>query len=156
MPMFFARHRTAVGAERLRQFEGVFRNFWGPTVIAGLWHLVCADMAFDSANLKIVQHFPETLALVIPALAIALALAGCAQTQHAADWLASHRAQKAAANLKAAAAALDCGLIAPGAALSREIAGLVKAGEATVDRAGKAHAVSAAICEALGGTSAAR
>lgn len=93
---------------------------------------------------------------MIEALAIALALAGCAQTQRAADWLASDRAQKAAANLKTAAAALDCGLVAPGAALSREIARLVEAGEAAVDRAGKVDTVSAAVCEALGGTPAGR
>lgn len=92
----------------------------------------------------------------IAALAIALALAGCAQAQQAADWLASDKARKAAANLTAAAAAFDCGLVAPGAALSREIARLVEAGEAAVDRAGKVHAVSAAVCGALGGVPARR
>ena len=88
----------------------------------------------------------------LTALALALALAGCAQTQQAADWLASDKAQKAAANLKTIAAAIDCGLVVSGAALSKEIAGIVEAGQAAIDRTGKVYAVSAAICEALGGT----
>ena len=90
------------------------------------------------------------------ALMLALALAGCAQTRQAADWLASDKAQKAAANLRAAAVALDCGLVVSGAALSRQIANLVDAGEAAVDKAGKVYAVSNAVCEALGGAAPAR
>ncbi|HMN71808.1 MAG TPA: hypothetical protein PKA55_08055 [Rhodoblastus sp.] len=85
------------------------------------------------------------------AIALALALAGCARTQQAADWLASDKAQKAFANLRTAAAAIDCGLVVSGATLSREIAQLIDAGRATVDRAGKVRAVSAAVCAALGG-----
>ncbi len=85
------------------------------------------------------------------AIALALTLAGCAQSQQAVDWLASDKAQKAAANLKTAAAAIDCGLVVSGAALSQEIARLVEAGAAAVDRAGKVHAVSVAVCATLGG-----
>lgn len=92
----------------------------------------------------------------LAAMSLALALAGCAQTQQAADWLASDRAQKAAGNLRNIAAAIDCGLVVSGAALSQEIARLVDAGQAAIDRAGKVHAVSIAICEALGGGAAAR
>ena len=87
----------------------------------------------------------------IAAMWLALALAGCAQTQQAADWLASDRAQKAAANLKNLAAAIDCGLVVSGAALSKEIAAIVDAGQATIDRTGKLYAVSAAVCGALEG-----
>lgn len=90
------------------------------------------------------------------ALSLALALAGCAQTQQAADWLASDRAQKAAGNLKTLAAAIDCGLVVSGAALSQEIARLVDAGQAVIDRTGKVRAVSIAICAALGGGAASR
>ena len=86
-------------------------------------------------------------------LACALALGGCAQTREAAEWLASDKAQKAAANLKGLAAAIDCGLVVPGAALSREIARAVDAGQAAVDRAGRVYAASAAVCAALGGAS---
>jgi hypothetical protein len=78
-----------------------------------------------------------------------LALAGCASLQKAADWLADPRTAQAAANLRTLASAVDCGLVAPGAALARDIAEAVEAGQATVDRAGKVHAVSAAICAAL-------
>ena len=87
----------------------------------------------------------------IVAIALALALAGCAQGQQAAEWLASDRAQKAAANLKGLAAAIDCGLVVPGAALSQEIVRAVDAGQAAVDRAGRVYATSAALCAALGG-----
>lgn len=92
----------------------------------------------------------------IAAMWLALALAGCAQTQQAADWLASDRAQKAAANFKALAAAIDCGFVVSGAALSKEIAAIVDAGRAAIDRTGKVYAVSAAVCDALGGGSASR
>jgi len=88
------------------------------------------------------------------ALSLAIALAGCAQTRQAADWLASDRAQKAAANLKTVAAAIDCGLVVSGATLSQDIARIVEAGQAVVDRAGKVRAVSSAVCQALGGVSA--
>lgn len=87
----------------------------------------------------------------IAAVALALALAACAQTQQAADWLASDKAQKAAENLKTIAAVIDCGLAVSGAALSKEIARIVNAGEAAIDRTGKVYAVSAAVCDALGG-----
>ncbi len=93
---------------------------------------------------------------ILAAFTLALALAGCAQMRTTVDWLASDKTQKAAANLKAAAAAIDCGLVVPGAALSEQIARLVETGEAAVDRTGKVRAVSAAICEALGGASSAR
>ncbi|MFT4097191.1 MAG: hypothetical protein QM651_08690 [Rhodoblastus sp.] len=83
--------------------------------------------------------------------ALALALAGCVQAQQAADWLASDKAQKVAANLETAAAAFDCGIVVSGAALSLEIARMVDAGHAAIDRAGKVHAVSTAVCAALGG-----
>ena len=66
----------------------------------------------------------------IAAVAVALTLAACAQTQQAADWLASDKAQKAAANLKTIAAAIDCGLVVSSAALSKQIAQIVDAGEA--------------------------
>ena len=85
------------------------------------------------------------------ALSLALSLAACAQAQQAADWLASDKAQKAAANLKTVAAAIDCGLVVSGAALSKDIARIVDAGEAAIDRTGKVYAVSAAVCDALGG-----
>lgn len=88
------------------------------------------------------------------AISVALALAGCAGMQQAGDWLASDRARKAAANLKTIVAALDCGLVVSGAAMSMEIARIVDAGKAAVDRTGKVYAVSAAACESLGGTSA--
>ena len=87
----------------------------------------------------------------IAAVAVALTLAACAQTQQAADWLASDKAQKAAANLKTIAAAIDCGLVVSSAALSKQIAQIVDAGEAAIDRTGKVHAVSAAVCEVLDG-----
>lgn len=86
----------------------------------------------------------------IAAMWFALALAGCAQTQQAADWLASDRAQKAAGNLRSLAAAIDCGLVVSGAALSKDIAAIVDAGQAAIDRTGKVHAVSVAVCDALG------
>jgi len=92
----------------------------------------------------------------IVAIALALALAGCAQGQQAAEWLASDRAQKAAANLKTLAVAIDCGVVVSGAALSKDIAAIVEAGQAAIDRAGKVHAVSMAVCDALGGSSAGR
>ena len=87
----------------------------------------------------------------IAAIALMLTLAGCAQTREAAEWLASDKARTAAANLKAAAAAIDCGLVAPSAALSQEIARALEAGQATIDRAGRVRAASAALCDALGG-----
>lgn len=87
----------------------------------------------------------------IAVLAVALALAGCAQTREAAEWLASDKAQKAAANLKGLAAAIDCGLVVPGAALSQELARAVDARQAAIDKAGRVHAASAAVCAALGG-----
>jgi len=92
----------------------------------------------------------------LAAMSLALALAGCAQTQQAADWLASDRAQKAAANLKALAVAIDCGLVVSGAAVSQEIARVVDAGRAAIDRTGKVYAVSLAVCEVLGGSAANR
>ena len=64
---------------------------------------------------------------------------------------AHEKAQKAAANLKTIAAAIDCGLVVSSAALSKQIAQIVDAGEAAIDRTGKVHAVSAAVCEALDG-----
>lgn len=88
----------------------------------------------------------------VATVALALTLAACAQTREAADWLASDKAREAAANLKTIAAAIDCGLVVSGAALSTEVARIVDAGEAAIDGAGKVHAVSAAVCEALGGT----
>ncbi|MFV0279229.1 MAG: hypothetical protein ACK5JM_00545 [Rhodoblastus sp.] len=88
------------------------------------------------------------------AIAFALTFAGCAATRQAADWLASDKAQKAAINLKTLANAVDCGLVLPAAALSREIARAVEAGQASLDTTGKVHAVSAAICDSLGGVSA--
>ncbi len=89
----------------------------------------------------------------LAAVWLALALTGCARTQQAADWLPSDKARTAAANLGHIAATIDCGLVVPGAALSTGIARIVDAGRAAIDRAGKVHAVSAAICEALGGAS---
>ena len=92
----------------------------------------------------------------LAAMSLALGLAGCVPTQQAADWLASDRAQKAAANLKTLAVAIDCGVVVSGAALSKDIAAIVEAGQAAIDRAGKVHAVSMAVCDALGGSSAGR
>jgi len=85
------------------------------------------------------------------AIALALTLAGCAQSQQAVDWLASDKAQKAAVNLKGLTVAIDCGLVVPGAALSQEIARAVDARQAAVDRAGRIYATSAELCAALGG-----
>ena len=89
--------------------------------------------------------------LKIALLACAMALCGCGQTREAAEWLASDKAQKAAANLKGLAVAIDCGLVLPGAALSQEIARAVDARQAAVDRAGRVYATSAALCAALDG-----
>ena len=87
----------------------------------------------------------------IAAIALMLALPGCAQTRETAEWLASDKARTAVANFKAAAAAIDCGFTAPGAALSHEIARALEAGQAKIDRAGRVRAASAALCDALGG-----
>lgn len=81
--------------------------------------------------------------------ASALALAGCSALQKASDWLADPKTAQAAINLRTLASAVDCGLVAPGAVLARAIAEAVEAGQATVDRVGKVHAASAAVCAAL-------
>ena len=86
----------------------------------------------------------------IAVFALALALAGCAQTRQAAEWLSSDKAQKAAANLKSLATAIDCGLVVSGAALSKDIARVVDAGQAAIDRVGKVYAMSSAVCEGAG------
>ena len=83
---------------------------------------------------------------------LALSLAGCAQAQKATDYLAAPKTAAAAANLKNLAAAFDCGLVVSGAALSGEIAAIVGAGQAAIGTTGRVYAVSAAVCNALGGT----
>lgn len=85
------------------------------------------------------------------AVSVALWIAGCAQAQQATDWLASERTRQAASNLKSLAMAFDCGLVVSGAALSRTVAQIVEAGDGAIGAAGKVYAVSAAICESLGG-----
>lgn len=85
------------------------------------------------------------------ALSGALALAGCNGVQKTTDWLADPKTALAAANLKSLAMAFDCGLVVSGAALGGQIAGIVEAGQGAIDAAGRVYAVSAALCEALGG-----
>ena len=85
-------------------------------------------------------------------LAGALALAGCNGVQKATDYLADPKTTTAATNLKNFATAFDCGIVASGAALSRDIAEIVNAGQAAIGTTGKVYAVSAAVCTALGGT----
>ena len=85
------------------------------------------------------------------ALAGALALAGCNGLQKTTDWLADPKTAQAAANLRSLARAFDCGLVVSGAAASREIVEIVEAGQGVIGTAGRVYAVSAALCEALGG-----
>jgi hypothetical protein len=88
------------------------------------------------------------------ALAGAIMLAGCNGVEKTTDFLASPKTTQAAKNLKNLAMAFDCGVVVSGAALSRDIAGIVDAGKAAIGTTGKVYAVSEAVCAALGGASA--
>ena len=85
------------------------------------------------------------------ALVGALMLAGCNGVQKTTDFLSDPKTTQAAANLKNFAMAFDCGIVVSGAALSRDIAEIVNAGQAAIGTTGKVYAVSAAMCAALGG-----
>ncbi|MDE2363144.1 MAG: hypothetical protein KGM42_10750 [Hyphomicrobiales bacterium] len=92
----------------------------------------------------------------ISIVAVCVALAGCASIQKTTAWLAAPTTTQAAANLKTMATAFDCGIVVSGAALGKDIAEIVGAGQATIGTSGKVYAISAAICTSLGGAPSAR